>query len=95
MPLLPQGSPGFPGGLLTAAGDGVGVLGPAGTRREPRLGGTTEVDSGIPLHGAPTGASRAYPGADPAVLESLRHLAAGREAPARTVERTLRLVIRV
>ncbi|WP_159056362.1 hypothetical protein [Streptomyces sp. DSM 15324] len=53
------------------------------------------MDIGTPLHRAPTGVSRAYPGADPAVVDLRRQPAVGREAPARTVERTLRLVIRV
>ncbi|MEU1511164.1 class II fructose-bisphosphate aldolase [Streptomyces sp. NPDC005811] len=79
VPLVLHGSSGVPDDQLTAA----------------VAGGITKVNVGTALNQALTGAIREFLDADPAVVDPRRYLTAGREAMARTVERTLRLFNRV
>ncbi|MFI1706596.1 class II fructose-bisphosphate aldolase [Streptomyces griseoruber] len=78
VPLVLHGSSGVPDDQLTAA----------------VAGGITKVNIGTALNQALTGAIREFLDTDPAVVDPRRYLTAGREAMARTVERTLRLLTR-
>ncbi|WP_416985305.1 class II fructose-bisphosphate aldolase [Streptomyces sp. T028] len=78
VPLVLHGSSGVPDDQLTAA----------------VAGGITKVNIGTALNQALTGAIREFLDAEPTVVDPRRYLSVGREAMARTVERTIRLLTR-